>query len=149
MLQRILDGVIYVLYQEFGVDIPIYTETVTQGLKRPCFMVFLESPSTTFLRGNRYVLSTKVCVHYVSKSTDLQMECMAVAERLFRILGCVTLKNGALRGKQRKYEVVDGVLRFFVRYDYQFFDMEQTGNEENTELMESFSLLQCGVDDKK
>ncbi|MFI3175804.1 MAG: hypothetical protein R3Y53_11535 [Bacillota bacterium] len=140
MLERIMDGVTRTLRDEFGKEIPIYTETVLQGLRKPCLMVYLESPKVTFVRGNRHAFSGRVCVHFVPKTEEVQKECMAVAQRLFRSLGCIAVDGLALRGKKRKYEVVDGVLRFFVTYECQFFE-DISEKEDGTKPMESLAIV--------
>lgn len=44
-------------------------------------------------------------------------ECHAVASRLFLCLEQLAVKNDLVRGTQMSYEIIDGVLHFFVNYD--------------------------------
>ena len=47
----------------------------------------------------------------------MNAECHAVAERLEFCLEWITVTGDLVRGTKMKYEVVDGVLNFFVNYD--------------------------------
>lgn len=46
------------------------------------------------------------------------MECNDTAERMNWCLECINLKDGKLRGTKMKYEVVNGILHYFVNYDF-------------------------------
>lgn len=140
MTDQIVDGVIGAIVKEFGETFAIYTETVSQGLQRPCFMVFLESSSVTNLHGNRHQLSAKVDVHFVPEKMELQKSSATVANRLFQALRLIHLADGTLRGKSRNYKIDEHGLRFSVMYDCQFF-YQETATTDGAELMELLTVL--------
>ena len=46
-----------------------------------------------------------------------KQECYAVGERLFSCLEYLDVGGDLVMGTKRKYEVVDGILHFFVNYN--------------------------------
>lgn len=123
MINSIIDAISVTLNAEFGDDYNIYTESIEQGLKEPCFFVQCINPTSERFLGNKYKRTNQFCIQYFPSSEDKYNECMSVTERLFLALDRV---DDWLASKMNS-EIVDGVLNFFVNYDgFVYKNMEQT-----------------------
>ncbi len=118
MINSIIESISISLNAEFGDDYTTYTESVEQGLNEPCFFVSCINPTNRVFLGKRYFRENQFCIQYFPADKDrAKEECNAVAERLFPCLEYITVTGDLVRGTKMKYEVVDGVLNFFVNYD--------------------------------
>lgn len=119
MITEIIEAISVTLNSEFGDDYEIHTEEIKQGLTEPCFFITCLNPSLKPLAGNRYQCTNQFCINYFPESEEKQQECNAVGERMIWCLEYIT-KDGdskPIRGTKMNYEVIDGVLNFFVNYD--------------------------------
>lgn len=118
MVNNLIDGISIKLNQVFGDDKKIYSETVKQGLKEPCFFIAVLNPSQEKMIKGRYFRQHPFDVHYFPSKDGGNKEIQSVASQLLDGLEYITLANGDLvRGTNMNYEVVDGVLHFFVQYN--------------------------------
>lgn len=119
MIQRIIKAVSIAINSEFGGKYRIYPEAVTQGLKQPCFFVLALKPTQSVFLGRRYHMSTPLVIQYIPQDSRKQNECTEVAERLADCLEYVTCpgEDKPIEGTGMNWEIVDGVLNFFVYYD--------------------------------
>lgn len=118
MVNNLIDGISIKLNQVFGDGKRIYSEPVKQGLKEPCFFIVSLNPSQTQAMGLRYFRQHPFDIHYFPSKTGGNQEIQDVASDLFEALEYITLLNGDLvRGTNMHYEVIDGVLHFFVSYN--------------------------------
>lgn len=117
MVNNLIDGISVKLNEVFGNEIRIYSEPIKQGLKEPCFFIAVLNPTQTPMIGNRYFREYPFDIHYFPSKDGGNQEIQDVASDLFEVLEYITLLNGDLiRGTNMQYEVVDGVLHFFVTY---------------------------------
>lgn len=118
MVNNLIDGISVKLNQVFGDGVRIYSESVQQGLKEPCFFIAVLNPSQTQSIGNRYFRQHPFDVHYFPVEPGNNEEIQGVASQLLDALEYVTLLNGDLvRGTEMHYEKVDDVLHFFVQFN--------------------------------
>lgn len=118
MINSIIESISISLNAEFGDDYTTYTESVEQGLKEPCFFLFCLNPTNRVFLGKRYFRENQFCIQYFPADKDrTKEESNAVAERLFSCLEYISVTGDLVRGTKMKYEVVDGILNFFVNYD--------------------------------
>ena len=118
MVNDLIDAISIKLNQVFGDGKRIYSETVKQGLQEPCFFIAVLNPLQTQMIGNRYFRQHPFDIHYFPAVQDNTNELQEMASNLFDALEYITLTNGDLvRGSEMHYEVVDGVLHFFVDYN--------------------------------
>ncbi len=119
MINDIMTGISIKLHELFGDNYKIYTETVKQGLKEPCFLIKLISSELDPLIGRRKILNNAFCITYIpdednSKKQDInEIQCILLANMEF----IKTVENILYLGSGIRTEVVDGVLHFFVNYD--------------------------------
>ncbi len=117
MVNDIVNGITKAIYEEYGAGYKIYTESIKQGFKEPCFFVAVLDSDQARIVGNRYQKSIAIDVHYFPATKAKNKEMHSVAEVLYSILGRITLANGdMLNGLQLHYETVEDVLHFFVTY---------------------------------
>lgn len=116
MTNRMIEGISRALYEEFGYE--NHMEEMKQDFEEPCFFIQCLNPSCKRCLGYRYHRRNTFCIQYFPKSKgDGRRECNEVAERMLGCLEYVEL-DGMVRGTGMRYEVVDGVLNFFVDYNY-------------------------------
>ena len=117
MINKIIDGISVEINSEFGDPYEIYTESIEQGLKEPCFSILCLNPTISQKLGKRYFRSNQFCIHYFPSSTEPRSECQTVIERLMTCLEIIEVDGDPVRGTSMNAEIVDGVLSFFVNYD--------------------------------
>lgn len=127
MTNDVIYSISNALDKEFGYE--IHMEEIKQDLKEPCFFITLLDSSTQILVGKRYEKRHQICIQYFPESKHVQRECNHVAERLTLCLEYIgDLAGGFVRGTDMHYQVTDGVLHFFVNYNFHVF--KQTKPEE-------------------
>lgn len=118
MINEIIDGICLALNNEFGDEYEIYTETLKQGLKEPCFSIVCITPTKEQFLGDRYYSTNCFCVHYFPSSAEPNAEINTVRERMFNTLEYITVDGDLIRGTKMTAEVDDsGVLNFIVNYN--------------------------------
>lgn len=118
MLNEIIQGVSMKLNATFGSKYRFYQNDVRQGFKPPCFFLAVLNPEIAPLVGHRYINRNPLDVRFFPKDQRNNAEMFAVAAEMMEELEVITLPNGDLvRGTGMNYEVVDGVLHFFVSYN--------------------------------
>ena len=119
MINSIIEAISISLNEEFGDGYETHMEEIKQGLKEPCFFITCLNPTTELFLGKRYFRTNQFCIQYFPETNEKQRECNAVAERMLQCLEYITIygEDKPIMGTKMKYEVVDGVLNFFVNYD--------------------------------
>lgn len=115
-------------------DFRVYIETLPQGFKAPCF--FLREIKRTRVRtvGERFRQHTEIeIVYYPKDKANAREECYGVSAALFELLEFVRTDDGLIHGVDKRSEVKDGALKFYVSFD--FF----TVAKKDTEKMERLS----------
>lgn len=117
MINDIVNGISNAIYEQYGQDKKIYTESIEQGFTEPCFFIaVLETTQARYI-GNRYKLTVPVNVHYFPATNAKKREMQDVAQTLYYALQRITLVNGdMLNGFKLHWEIVEDVLHFFVNY---------------------------------
>ncbi len=118
MMQRIINGILDAINEEFGDSYTLYTESVKQGMKEPCFFVFCISPNTRVFRGRRYYHENQFAIQFLTDAEEPRTECAAVAERLFSCLELITVDGNLMRGTEMNADISDEVLTFTVNYNF-------------------------------
>ena len=109
MIKDIMDAIAIRLHEVFGDEFEINQEDVVQGLKEPCFLI-------TLVDYSKEPLLPFDILFFPSKG---KMQCYEIADQMMNELELITLLDGdAMHGTKMKAEVVDGVLHFFVNYNF-------------------------------
>ena len=127
MINSIIEAISISLNEEFGDGYETHMEEIKQGLKEPCFFITCLNPTTELFLGKRYFRTNQFCIQYFPETNEKQRECNGVAERMWQCLEYITIygEDKPIMGTKMKYEVVDGVLNFFVNYDCFIRKIEQ------------------------
>lgn len=134
--QAILDGITLALRNEWP-ESQIFDDEIQQGLKPGAFNVILVDSMQKQIVGPRYKRTPLFDVLYYPKKG--REECYAVADTLSLLLNVISIPAGDLvRGTDLDFEVIDGVLHFYVRYPH-FVRSDTSGD-----AMESLEIIQGG-----
>lgn len=116
MIIDIQNAIAKTIRAEFGDGYDIYTENIEQGLREPCFSIVLLEAFNEKIIGNRYERTSAWDIHFFPKDKlNAKRECLEVAERLTLCLDF--LIDNISHMIKMNYEIVDGVLHFFVTYN--------------------------------
>lgn len=115
MINKLTDGIVAAIHEEFGDEYEIYTENVEQGLTEPCFLITLANASMEQQLKDRYQLENLFLVQYFPASREVRNECMSVQMRLYQALEYIEAE-GLKCGTEMEGEIVDDVLQFQVQY---------------------------------
>lgn len=118
-------------------DTRVYGEKSAQGFVVPAFFVFMFPVYHTQELGRRYLRRHSFDVHYFPTGDYENDEMHDVAEQLYDVLEIINANGKPIRGTAMRHEIVDGVLHFFVDYNFhvrrelpevpKMADMEQEG----------------------
>lgn len=125
MLNNVTAGIAIAINQEFGDSYEIYTDEVEQDLKEPCFFIMILNPDIERRLSVRREVDVPMSIQYFPKKG--RAEYNDVAERLaLYVLECITPyeSDALIRGKDMHWEIVDGVLNFFVTYNFFVYKIE-------------------------
>lgn len=111
-------------------DYKLYTESIEQGFKEPCFFVQLITQEQTQRLGNRYKEVYSFDVIYFPSENGNE-ECHNVSEELYELLEYITVDGDLIRGINLNSRVQEKVLHFFV--DYPISIVRERAVEENME----------------
>ena len=140
-----INGIIEAISISLGAEFPddkyeFHMEEIKQGLTEPCFYIAVLEPNNAQFLGVRYDTTNGFVIQYFPESKDAyQRECNDVAERVVDCLKYITVdgEEKPIRGTKMKYQVVDGVLNFFVHYDLM---VVKPKNETAMETMQSETM---------
>lgn len=138
MINTLIRSISIALDAEFNEkQYEFHMEEVKQDLKEPCFFISCLNPTTKLFFGNRYFRQNQFVIQYFPESREnTQSECNAVAERMTWCLERIAVTTGdEFWGTKMKYEIIDGVLNFFVNYDC--FVYKVTEQEEAMDSLET------------
>ena len=114
--KKILDGITLALRREFP-EAQIFDEEIRQGLRPGAFNVILTTGSQRQIVGERYRRMPLFDVLYYPHCG--REECLEIADKLSFLLNTISLPGGDLiRGTGMDFEIIDGVLHFYIRYTH-------------------------------
>ncbi|WP_438435408.1 phage tail terminator family protein [Gorillibacterium sp. sgz500922] len=99
-------------------DIPVSGEEIKQDLNPPRFFVRFLEPSHTQELGRRARRDHPLVVHYFPAGKDANEDMYEMADKLTEALQSVTVAGMPASGHGMRFQVVDGVLLFFVTYTF-------------------------------
>lgn len=126
MLKKLIIAINTAL-EKVNSEAEIYIEEIPQGFKEPCFCVQVLNPNEKQLLGERHLRTYNFCIQYFPKKG--LWENAEIAELLHRALNQIDLGNGdSVRGINRRYEIVDKRLLYFVTYKLHVRDVDMDDN---------------------
>lgn len=133
MIDKIIKEICFTLNKEFGDSFNHYTEKIERDMDKPCFFIFCNTSRKKHFSGRKYFRSNIFCIQYHPSTEDIRAECNKVAERLFECLEYINVDGGLLQGTKMESEVKEGILYFFLNYDFFVY------KEDNAEMMRQVS----------
>lgn len=138
MINGIIGGIGKALKNEFEEEYMIYTEGIPQDFKEPCFSIMSIRAAEKQFLNRRYKFNQSFVVQYFPKSKKTSNEEMyMIASRAIGALEYIeqlgTEESTTLRGVDRSYRIIDGVLNLFV--DYNFFAYLEIPEEAFMEIL--------------
>ncbi len=125
MINSIIAAITTCLKAEFGSRYKVHMEEKKQGLMEPCFFISCINPDSQLFLGKRYMRKNQFCIQYFPETEKKKQECYSIAERLLLCLRQITVMGAMVRGIRMHYEVVEGILHFFINYDMYVYDAEE------------------------
>lgn len=132
----ITNGIINKL-NEFFPDNDITDEMTEQGFEEPCFFVERLPSRRRKEVNNSYQNTTDYDIHYFLEEyeEDKNQKYEKIGNNLYQILEYIDLENGRkIRGTGMYWEIVDGVLHFYVTY------ICYLGLQENADKMKALDV---------
>lgn len=118
MINSIIQGISLAIKEKFGNEYKVHMEERPQGLKEPCFFVSCLNPTHELFLGRRYFRQNQFVIQYFPKDElHSKRECNETGDRLWSCLEWITVTGDLVMGTRMRYEIVDGVLNFFVNYN--------------------------------
>jgi hypothetical protein len=119
MLSRIVDGISGSLKSRFGNGFTIYSDTLGQVPDTPSFYITVRKSSRSRRLGVRSYSENSFDIQYFSEIANSNSEILGVVDALYDILYQIELSDSSiLRGSKMRHKTVNGVLHFFVYYNF-------------------------------
>lgn len=134
MINDVMDAIAIKLHEVFGDEYEIHKNDIKQGLEEPCFLITLvDSTKENLLNTRSKRLLPFDILFFPNKGNS---QCHSVSDTLMNEFDMIKSVDSVLfRGTKMRSEIVDGVLHFFVNYNY--IAMVQ---EEKMDSMESLEV---------
>lgn len=130
--KKIIGGIAKRIFDEFGLEAVIYSEEVMQGFRQPCFVIKLIKSECLRGIGGRNKFINSFVIRYFPKKSERNEDMGQVSKRLFDCLEFIdagrvirgtdmrTEKGSSvvLNGLSTNYENGDGILNFYVNYNF-------------------------------
>ena len=138
MIHAIMEAMGIALDAQFGDTCAIYAEEVPQNLERPCFFLSCIHADSEVYPSHRHRRRNQFAVQYFPAEDDrARQECLDAAERMLQCLETVrTVDRTPSLGTDIHYEIKDGVLHFFVNYN--FFTRKRAAYDRMEYMRQSF-----------
>ncbi|RXI46267.1 hypothetical protein DP145_06735 [Clostridium tetani] len=96
----------------------IYGEKIKQGFEEPCFFIKVLNSAQDKELNRRYKKNVYFDIHYFSDKEDINSDCNNMADKLYEVLEYIKVGNSLCRSTDMTHEVIDGVLHFFLQFNY-------------------------------
>lgn len=118
MINEIINGVAVALSTAFGEGYKIHKNDISQGFDAPCFFIALLQPMNTPYPNKRKRHQNPFDIHFFPEDENYNGAMYETADRLNGVLQSILLLDGSsVRGTDVKWQIVDGVLHYFINYD--------------------------------
>lgn len=135
-MQKIIDGIVAAIRTEYDKSFRIYTESVTQGLKEPCFSVLWLNGSSEKGACTRHNRTHSFIIRYFPLSEEEPFkECSDVMENIYSILSVIDTVDGKVRGTNMNGNIVDCILQFQITYTLSLLETKDEVNMEELEVV--------------
>ena len=122
MVNTFIDAITVALYEKFGESYKYYLEDVEQNVTKPCFVVGTLNPLVRSTSAKKYDRTLPIVIHYFTtkdNTVDAKKDCYTIAEQLLEALEYLNVSDCIVRGENSEWELVEGVLQFFITYRFE------------------------------
>lgn len=135
------DGVVAAVAGKFP-DVPVYDDTVPQGMILPCFSVtVIHAAREDHAQTRRQTAVTAVVQYIPEEGFDARDTLYEIGETLDGVLALIDTADGKLHGDERQFDVSAETLNFTARYVYHTFPPNTEAPDPTpTEKMDTMSL---------
>ena len=123
MNKEVVLGIVEALDTAFGY--PVHIDGVEQELTPPCFLVEKVQGGQKKELGSRYKNSNYFDIKYLTETEKPMLEILGVEEKLYDCMEYIEIDGSPTKGTDLKGRVIDGVLHFFVNYNFHVFKKTQ------------------------
>lgn len=113
-------GINHVLDVEFP-NIRICNEEIKQGFEEPYFFIKVLNSSQNKELNGRYKKSVYFDIHYFANKGDINNDYLTMVDKLYELLEYIPICNDIYRATNMEHKVIDGVLHFFLQFNYKIF----------------------------
>lgn len=118
-LEKLIKGISQDIYKEFGKGYAIYSESIPQGFREPCFYIKPIEMSREQGLDRKRKKYYQFGIHYFPEECRHKNKSMnEVYETLTNILEYIEIDEQLYRGTEMRSTIQDDVLHFFVNYDF-------------------------------
>ena len=139
MVDKLTGAVAEGIRDAFGEKAEVYTESVHQNVKKPCFFVECESMERMEMLNRNFFVRAHVAVIYENGGDEKRNEAEGIIARLFKLLSLVKAGDETLNGRRIHGKWENGALVVRVCYDiWQKEGREECGVMEKIEVKEVY-----------
>lgn len=130
-MNQVLQGIADALKTEFGLR--VMAADVEQGLNAPCFFVQMLDTAVKPFPSRRSRWTQPFDVLYFPAPDEERTRLYIIGARALRVLEMISVGGSPLLGRNRHFEIVDGVLHVFVTYSRMFRETDEQDPMEELE----------------
>lgn len=119
MIAKIVAGISGALHKTFGESYMVYADRVEQGLCPPCFSIVLLSCTEKPGIGGRKRSLLPFDILFFSPCSGKQQAIWEIGMRMKTALQQIQVDGMPMNGSKIRWEQSDGVLHFYVNYNYE------------------------------
>lgn len=125
MIQQLIHSLADKLKSKYT-SFDVYDEFVKQGLKEPCFFIFISDSEFKKELGNRYRLTVSFDVSYLNSkhNEDMRADFNQVAFEIYGLLDYLEADSKKQRVQELRHQVIDDVLHVYFDVSFLLFKEE-------------------------
>ena len=115
----LIESIASALYRAF--DLPVYVDFQRQNAEFPCFFIDRLTHGETQELDRRYWRTNNFDILYFASRDGVDVDTLAlgdIADLMTRVLEYVDVGGSLVRGERMEWRETDGVLHFFISYDF-------------------------------
>lgn len=135
MVEKLLGALAKSVRDAFEEKVEVYTESVHQGVVKPCFFVQCEECERVEMLNRNFFVRVHVALTYDNDGDEKRYDAQCITAKLFDLLGVVRVGENFFNGRKIHGRWEDGKMVVRVCYDMWCAKME-----EDCELIEKIEV---------
>lgn len=134
MKQKLIEAIAIQIDEVFN-NSTIYTNHINQNFKKNSFFIRITKNSEKPYLAKRFKVFNKIEIVYTPEETDdTSKKLNEISQNLFESMKLLKYENGYINAENMECQIKDGILLFFLEYNFYIFRFE------DTEKMEKLSF---------